>query len=160
MRAAHGDVRCGVCSTSFNALENLSEKAFKSVPTPADGSPDDSMTVEELPGSENIELSSGPEPAVNEPPLSEPLAESPAPDEEQAMEFHGDAAELDRLFVIEAGETVHFDPGAVAASLSAGEAESDLNSTDEHPILVLDEQDAPMEEPGESIVLETAPAGR
>ncbi|HEX9706852.1 MAG TPA: MJ0042-type zinc finger domain-containing protein, partial [Steroidobacteraceae bacterium] len=55
LRAAQGDVRCGVCSTSFNALENLSEQAFKSVPEPAEGSPDDSMTVEELPGSENIE---------------------------------------------------------------------------------------------------------
>ncbi len=160
LRAAQGDVRCGVCSTSFNALENLSEKAFKSVATAAEGAPDDSMTVEELPGSENIELSSATEPSANESPPSDTDAESPDQDEAQAMEFHGDAADLDRLFVIEASETVNFDPGSVAASLSVAEAGTDLDSTDEHPILVLDEQDETMEEAGESIVLETAPPAR
>ena len=44
------------------------------------------------------------------------------------MEFHGDAADLDRLFVVAS-------PGAV-----------DLDSTDEHPILVLDERDELPEE--------------
>ena len=160
LRAAQGDVRCGVCSTSFNALENLSEKSFKSVAPSADESPEDSMTVEELPGSENIELSSTTEPAPSEPPPLETAEQSTDSGEEQAMEFHGDAADLDRLFVIEAGETLHFDPGSVAESLSVPETPSDLDSTDEHPILVLDEQDEPIEEPGESIVLETAPTVR
>ena len=57
LRAAQGDVRCGVCSTSFNALENLSEQEFKASAEDEAPSPDDSMTVEELPGNENIELS-------------------------------------------------------------------------------------------------------
>ncbi len=162
LRAAQGDVRCGVCSTSFNALENLSEQAFKSAPNAPDSSPDESMTVEELPGNENIELSSPVELSVVPPP-----AET---DEERAMEFHGDAADLDRLFVIEAPEPVHFDPGAVAATLPVSEPTKDLDSTDEHPILVLDEQDEPLEEAeaveeieefegaGESIVLESEPS--
>jgi predicted Zn finger-like uncharacterized protein len=131
LRAAHGDVRCGICSTTFNALENLSEQSFEPAPPEADApSPDDSMTVEELPGNENIELS-----------------------EDQAMEFHGDAADLDRLFVIESPTQVDFDPASVAATLSVGETpanDSNLDRTDEFPVLILDEQD----EPVESIVLE------
>lgn len=108
LRAAHGDVRCGICSTTFNALENLSEQSFEPAPPEADApSPDDSMTVEELPGSENIELS-----------------------EDQAMEFHGNAADLDRLFVVESPTPANDD---------------DLERTDEFPVLILDEQDAPIE---------------
>jgi hypothetical protein len=62
------------------------------------------------------------------------------------MEFHGDAAELDRLFVVENPALEPFEPPI------------DLDSTDEHPILVLEESDAPEEaEAGESIVLETPP---
>ena len=57
LRFAQGDVRCGVCSTTFNALENLSELAFKAATGDEAAVPDDSMTVEELPGGENIELS-------------------------------------------------------------------------------------------------------
>ena len=57
LRIAQGDVRCGVCSTTFNALENLSEQAFNPAAEAEPPSPDDSMTVEELPGGENIELS-------------------------------------------------------------------------------------------------------
>jgi predicted Zn finger-like uncharacterized protein len=135
LRAAHGDVRCGICSTTFNALENLSEQSFKPAPPDADApSPDDSMTVEELPGSENIELS-----------------------EDQAMEFHGDAADLDRLFVVESPTGADFDPAAVAATLSAGGPsanDSDLDNTDEFPVLILDERDEPAAAatPAESIV--------
>lgn len=160
LRAAHGDVRCGICSTTFNALENLSEQSFKPAPFDAEvPAADDSMTVEELPGNENIELSSASEPAATEEPAGS--------DEELAMEFHGNAADLDRLFVIESPEPVEFDPAAVAASLSVGEApanDSDLERTDEYPILVLDEKDEPevpaepgaadeAMEPVESIVL-------
>ena len=153
LRAAHGDVRCGICSTTFNALENLSEQSFEPAPPETDApSPEDSMTVEELPGNENIELS-----------------------EDQAMEFHGDAADLDRLFVVESPTRVDFDPAEVAATLSVGGTpanDSDLDSTDEFHVLILaesdetDEPDEPVEpqrvvipaaraiaEPVESIVL-------
>ena len=50
LRAAQGEVRCGVCATSFDALENLSEQPFKAGAEPAGpADPADSMTVEELP---------------------------------------------------------------------------------------------------------------
>lgn len=135
LRAAQGDVRCGVCSTSFNALENLSEvavsQAAEETETPA---PEDSIEVEELPAGEEIELSS-----ANEIPA---LTESATPaDEERAMEFHGNAADLDRLFVVAAPVEKPFNPAKVAASLTMG----DLDRTDEHPILVLDERDEPAE---------------
>ena len=153
LRAAQGEVRCGVCSRGFNALENLSERPFEPVPADAEvPSPDDSMTVEELPGSENIELSS--EPAAAEEPPDELVEELAGSDEALAMEFHGDAADLDRLFVIESPETANFDPAAVAASLSVSETpanDNDLDRTDEHPILILDEQDEPVE-PERSVV--------
>ncbi|HWN07627.1 MAG TPA: DUF3426 domain-containing protein, partial [Steroidobacteraceae bacterium] len=168
LRIAQGDVRCGVCATTFNALENLSEQAFKPTTEAEAPSPDDSMTVEELPGGENIELSAPvelsvvadppadtnadpepePEPAPAPAPAAEREPEVEPEDDERAMEFHGDAADLDRLFVVE-------NPRAV-----------DLDSTDEHPILVLDERDELPEEEEqeeeeeeipvvESIVLET-----
>ncbi len=171
LRAAHGDVRCGICSTTFNALENLSEQSFEPAPPETEApSPDDSMTVEELPGSENIELSSASEPAVEQAP-----AEPAVQDEALAMEFHGDAADLDRLFVVESPTPVEFEPAEVAATLSTGEAaanDGDLDRTDEFPVLILDETDEPvaavepagpprvvvpaakaMPEPAESIVL-------
>ncbi|MGQ0384326.1 MAG: zinc-ribbon and DUF3426 domain-containing protein [Gammaproteobacteria bacterium] len=65
LRAAQGEVRCGVCATSFNAIENLSEQPLKPAPDDAASPPpDDSMTVEELPGGEDIELSSANEDAA------------------------------------------------------------------------------------------------
>jgi hypothetical protein len=126
LRVAQGDVRCGVCSNTFNAVVHLSEQAFTpELEEDSPPSPDDSMTVEELPGNENIELS-----------------------EDQAMEFHGDAADIERLFVVESPPPQDFDPARVAASLTLAEAggKGDLASTDEHPILVLDEQDTPEED--------------
>jgi hypothetical protein len=170
LRIAQGDVRCGVCSTSFNALENLSEQAFKAASGADVPNPDDSMTVEELPGGENIELSSPVELAVvpdlpgdapEEPEVEKEEAtpaEARAEDEERAMEFHGDAADLDRLFVVEESLLVPFDAAADTTAPPADEAEPviDLDSTDEHPILVLDERDeSPDESVIESIVLET-----
>ncbi len=153
LRAAQGNVRCGVCSTTFNALENLSEKAFKPEAETDAPSPDDSMTVEELPGNENIELSSPVElTAVPDAPIAAPAGQT-QDDEAAAMEFHGDASELDRLFVLDGPEPVQLDPATVAAGLSVVEPQRDLDSTDEHPILVLEESD---EEAGETIVLETA----
>lgn len=173
LKIAQGDVRCGVCSTTFNALENLSERAFKAAPSAEAASPDDSMTVEELPVGENIELSApvelvivpDAEPADAEPadaPPPEPgaataaEAEARAEDEQSAMEFHGDATDLDRLFVVEDSVLPRFDPGEVARPVGASEPVIDLDSTDEHPILVLDERDDPPEDViVESIVLET-----
>jgi predicted Zn finger-like uncharacterized protein len=156
LRAAQGDVRCGVCSTSFNALENLSEREFKASADDEAPSPDDSMTVEEMPGSENIELSAPVElvavPDVAEAPASPPVAGS-GDDEALAMEFHGGAEDLDRLFVVENPALATFDPGQAAANLAVAEPPIDLDSTDEHPILVLEESD----DAGESIVLETLP---
>jgi len=156
LRAAQGNVRCGVCSTSFNALENLSAAPFRSVP---DGeeipAPEDTITVEELPGTENIELSTPPETSSTSEPVAERETAGEAPAEEQSFEFDGDIEDLDRLFVeMPATELQHMtavarageppslqtiDPGAIAASLSIGH--HDLERTDEYPILVLDESD-------------------
>lgn len=160
LRAAQGDVRCGVCATSFNALENLSEQAFR--PASDGPSPDDSMTVEELPGTENIELSAPVELAAVPDAQPRGAEESGGDDEARALEFHGDASDLDRLFVVEEPALRRFDP-TEAAAVAANEPAPDLDSTDEHPILVLDERDdlpdeAVDEEAGESIVLETVPA--
>ncbi|HEU5468519.1 MAG TPA: DUF3426 domain-containing protein [Steroidobacteraceae bacterium] len=157
LRIAQGDVRCGVCSTSFNALENLSEQAFKAGLEAEAPVADDSMTVEELPGSENIELSAPVELAVVPEPEAAALTSSdpapPAPeDEEQAMEFHGDAAELDRLFVVENPAIERFDPPEPAVPPKEPEPDIQLDNTDEHPIIVIEERDEPE---GESIVLET-----
>ena len=147
LRAAQGDVRCGVCSTTFNALENLSEKAFKAELAAELPSPDDSMTVEELPGNEDIELSSPVElTAVPDPQPAIAAGQEPE-DEAIAMEFHGDVSDLDRLFVLESPEPVQFDTASVAANLSSAEPQRDLDSTDEHPILVLEESDEPVVEP-------------
>ena len=63
------------------------------------------------------------------------------------MEFHGDVSDLDRLFVLESPEPVQFDTESVAANLSSVEPQRDLDSTDEHPILVLEESDEPVAEP-------------
>lgn len=173
LRTAQGDVRCGVCATSFNALENLSEQAFRPAPADEEPKPEDSMTVEELPGGENIELSAPVElAAVPDPPQAVPaddLSEEVPDDEARAMEFHGSAADLDNLFVFENPEPARFDPVEVAVEPDSKDPGRDLDSTDEHPILVLDERDeqpevpaafrevpvAAIEEEGESIVLET-----
>ncbi len=152
LRAAAGDVRCGVCATSFNALENLSEQAFKAGSEDEPPAPDDSMTVEELPGGENIELSAPVELAVVPDAPPAPKTEAPA-DDASDLEFHGDAADLDRLFVVENPSLASFDPDPPPAGEEAGEAPIDLDSTDEHPIIVLEETDEPA--PVETIVLET-----
>ncbi len=54
LRTARGNVRCGVCSTSFNALEKLSEEPFRAGPeaeyAPA---PQVTITAEEVPAMES-----------------------------------------------------------------------------------------------------------
>jgi predicted Zn finger-like uncharacterized protein len=165
LRAAQGEVRCGVCATSFDALGNLSEQPFKTGVEPA-GMPDpaDSMTVEESPAGEDIELSTANEIQVlEEPAPAEPLAAA----EGTSLEFHGGASEIDRLFVLDDGSNTEFDPATVASRLTtavssaAGDAVADdartgdLEPTDEYPILVLDERDEPEEPAGEEVVLES-----
>jgi predicted Zn finger-like uncharacterized protein len=153
LRTAQGNVRCGVCSTSFNALENLSEEPFRAGPeseyTPA---LEDTITVEEMPGTEDIELST----------VAEAVSTS-EPAEDESFEFDGDIEDIDRLFVempetelqhmaaaARAGEqppVPTIDPGAIAASLTIGQ--HDLARTDENPILVLDESDEIVAAPDE-----------
>lgn len=179
LRAAQGKVRCGVCAHSFNALENLSEEPFQAEAGPADAPrAEDSMTVEELPGGEDIELSSANEiQALSEPLPGDAAEERPvkpgAPGhpaaQEGSLEFHGDAGDLDRLFVVEEGTIAEFDPATVAAQLMAAggpvandeplgaHADDDLERTDEYPIIVLEERDEPDGPVAEEVVLESGP---
>jgi predicted Zn finger-like uncharacterized protein len=163
LRSAHGNVRCGVCATSFNALENLSEEQFHAAREGDERqAPEDTITVEELPGNESIELSTAMEADSASVTAAEEGDDAAAPAEEASLEFDGDIADLDRLFVeTSAMELRHMaaavraadltpptdvDPGAIAASLSMGhdadeQLHSDLDPTDEYPIIVLDESD-------------------
>ncbi len=170
LRIAQGNVRCGVCSTSFNALENLSEEPFRATPEGQEPpSHEDTITVEETPGNESIELSTAAEP-VPTPESTEVEAAGSDSANEQSFEFDGSAEDLDRLFVqMSATElqdmaatarlgdqpsTLTIDPGVIAASLSVSEDDDakllphaearphkELEPTDEFPILVLDESD-------------------
>lgn len=177
LRTAHGEVRCGVCAHRFNALLNLSEEPFQAAAPPQDApEPSDSMTVEELPGGEEIELSSANEiPALPEPPSSDaspqsseqPAAEKRAGAPDASLEFHGGAQDLDRLFVIEDGIVAEFGAasaatqppiaGGTAAGKDAAHADDELERTDEYPILVLDERDEPEDSVAEEVVLESPP---
>lgn len=132
LKMARGTVRCGICSSTFNALEYLSEHP---VPRPADDvSQEDTMTVEEMPGNEFIELSGSAEHAGansrtdddgdhgddavsgadvdpgsapgrwSEVPVQAEAASGEGVDSfdgipETALEFHGSAEDLERLFV-------------------------------------------------------------
>lgn len=72
LRVAQGLVRCGICSASFSALDSL-----RDAPRPGadDALPEDTITVEELPG-ESIELSSTDTEAASDPaPAAEPADE-------------------------------------------------------------------------------------
>jgi hypothetical protein len=97
LRAAGGTVRCGICSSSFNAIEHLNEQ-----PIPRQGdepSFEDTITVEEVHGTEFIELSAaegredeaGPTPVQGGKDLDEV--------QDADLEFHGSAQDLERLFV-------------------------------------------------------------
>jgi len=65
LRAAQGQVRCGICSVAFNALDALREQPVAEVPA-SSAAGDDTITVEELPGTEFIELSDGEGPEATE----------------------------------------------------------------------------------------------
>lgn len=125
LRAAQGRVRCGICSASFDALEYLSERPLQHSARVVQE--EDTITVEELPGTEVIELSgsgsaeesdrtsdSGSFESVDAEGTAEPGAQEAGPEDAPAsdasgdggsdrddaeLEFHGSAADLDRLFV-------------------------------------------------------------
>jgi predicted Zn finger-like uncharacterized protein len=89
LRAAGGEVRCGVCARTFNALQNLSERPYQP-PGEQDEAPlpEDSMEVEELPGGEEIELSSANEiEALEEPEAPEPPPPRVAEDTARTDEY-------------------------------------------------------------------------
>ena len=135
LRAAQGMVRCGICSAGFSALDHLNEQP---VARPADQpQEEDTITVEELPGNEIIELSGGGEPEEDaesdhgQP--DTPQAGSPGdPDRLQAegqpealdsvpdaaLEFRGSSEDLERLFV-EAGPQTTWPPPAAVAQQDA-----------------------------------------
>lgn len=182
LRTAQGNVRCGVCSTSFNALENLSEEPFHATPEgeqfPA---PEDTITVEEMPGSENIELSTIAEAVPAPESATEVEAAGSDSANEQSFEFDASPEELDRLFVqmsatdledmaasarsADRPSTLAISPAVIAASLSVSadndakrppeggkQPIKDLEPTDEFPILVLDESDEDFQLPGSGLL--------
>ncbi len=80
LRAASGDVRCGVCAASFNALDFLSEQAFEAEAEGAAAEP--AFKVVELDEMESIELST----STDLPPLSDFPDESDGDDEPEPEE--------------------------------------------------------------------------
>jgi predicted Zn finger-like uncharacterized protein len=129
LRIAQGTVRCGICSSSFNAIEFLNEQP---IPRQSDEpAHEDTITVEEVPGTEFIELSAA---AAAGDPLPEFLQEAPAEQASQGpdaardtdLEFHGSVQDLERLFVTmeprPAWPVAAADP-AGAAGQDTGEAE-------------------------------------
>ncbi len=97
LRAAQGTVRCGICSTGFSALEYLSEQPLLQ-PHEAEEAPEDTMTVEELPGTEFIELSSAQDPpteATRPPDEGDEPRQLPDADDTDAGDEHPTAAEAD-----------------------------------------------------------------
>jgi hypothetical protein len=96
-------VRCGICSSSFNAIEFLNEQP---IPRQSDKPAfEDTITVEEVHGTEFIELSgtapgTGAEDREEE---ADSTLETDDADLDQAqdadLEFHGSAQDLERLFV-------------------------------------------------------------
>lgn len=142
LRAAQGSVRCGICSTRFSALEYLSEEPLLR-PHEEEVSPEDTITVEEMPGTEFIELPSSRESAASDesgeaadmPQAGEDVGgEEPPPgedadaasDEDADLEFHGSTDDLEKLFVEQAIRD--FGAGVEDLEKSVGEiADADLS---------------------------------
>jgi len=181
LRAAQGRVRCGICSSEFNALENLSESP---VARSLDEAPhEDTITVEELPGNEFIELTGAADPMEDEPGnLASPDQDSPeqyspdedSPDEEAAagdaavpaeggrdegaaadpldglpdtaLEFHGSAEDLERLFVPATGH----EPGTGLAEADLPQAIEDIAARDLSGIEVQEQELSWQDEAGTS----------
>jgi predicted Zn finger-like uncharacterized protein len=88
LRVAQGEVRCGICSGTFNALEYLSDEAAAHPAwTP---SHDDTFTVEESPGHEFIEMETAADESL-EGGAQLPESEIPPADAEE----HGDLVMLE-----------------------------------------------------------------
>lgn len=105
LRVAQGTVRCGICSSSFNAIEFLNEQP---IPRQSDEpAHEDTITVEEVHGNEFIELSAAA--AADDSPPEFLSGEQEAPEvqagqgldeaEDADLEFHGSVQDLERLFV-------------------------------------------------------------
>jgi predicted Zn finger-like uncharacterized protein len=105
LRVAQGTVRCGICSSSFNAIEYLNEQP---IPRQSDEpAHEDTITVEEVPGTEFIELSAAA--TAGDPPPEFLSSERQSPEEQAGhsldeaedadLEFHGSIQDLERLFV-------------------------------------------------------------
>jgi len=148
LRIARGQARCGVCAATFDALEQLSEEPFQAAPESMAATTVDTITVEELPGTEVIELSTPAEPApvVATASILQFRTEYPA-DSGGNIEVSVEADSVEHWI-----ETA--DPGAIAAALSADAAAADqeaqpvvpdLDPTDEFPILVIEEYEADAE---------------
>jgi predicted Zn finger-like uncharacterized protein len=173
LRVAHGQVRCGVCATTFDSLERLSEQPFHAVPEPEPPVTEDTITVEELPGTEVIELSTPGE-----------LPPAPSPGTAAILRFRaenqedpatGDDADLTTDSEEHWIETA--DPGDIAAALRAGDPElepspefqeADRDPTDEYPMVVIEEPgfevedtagEAPVAEPVAADLAPVAPDG-
>ncbi len=147
LRVARGTVRCGICSASFNALEFLSEQ-----PVPRHGDDpvqEDTITVEELPGTEFIELSGSIEAAPDSPAgrpdpsddeAAEPLDAAVAGDlvgtgesntddvGDAELEFRGSAEDLERLFVTADPQSMWHPPAR--SGHEDGQAEDDREELD------------------------------
>jgi len=94
LRAAQGRVRCGICSSGFDALENLSESPVaRSLDEPPH---EDTITVEELPGTEFIELSGAAQPGEDEPDAGDDLDQPDEPDEPDQPDGPDQPDELDQ----------------------------------------------------------------
>lgn len=176
LRAAQGMVRCGICSAGFSALDHLSEHA---VAQPGDQQKEeDTITVEELPGNEIIELSGGGEPdtgaesddgkpdAPQAGTSSEVLDRSEGengPDAldtvpDAALEFHGSSEDLERLFVEAGPQATWPPPPRVAAEDAAlGPAIERVASGDFSGIEVT-ESELPWQAQGDGLSMADDPA--
>ncbi len=136
-------MRCGVCSTSFNALENLSELAFKSMP--ARRGSDLAGRLDDRRGAAGQR-----EYRAVRARRARRRARSAAPDgaDDEGAPWN---------FTAMPPTSTACSSSRIRARASNRECANpradrdDLDSTDEHPILVLDEQDESIEE-AESIV--------
>jgi predicted Zn finger-like uncharacterized protein len=139
LRAAQGTVRCGICSSSFNAIEYLNEQ-----PIPRQGGEppfEDTITVEEVHGTEFIELSGADRQEQEDETRSTPVEAGEQLDEVQDadLEFHGSAQDLERLFVTVDPRPVW--PATASAATTDEAAPADMDEELEQAILRIAENE-------------------
>ena len=139
LRVAQGRVRCGICSAGFNALDNLSEAPVPR--TLGEDADEDTITVEEMPGNEFIELSGLPEDGIDEATGREAgEAEPPAGDlKEDAAAWEAPAQE-------DLGEQ-----GVSRPDLATGEPAEEEPAADERAAEHLAEEESAWEESAEEV---------